>query len=143
MIMLVLDARAMLLSELISSTDRTAEDFEPLRAAFVKAVLDEDRVMIDPGVRLAKRLPSVFSDDQIDVAPVTPEAAETAGRRLVATLLQVVERPLRTPRESLVGQLPKITIVEAAQRLIAMELAGLWMPRIQAMVVAAEQLADA
>ncbi len=143
MIMLTLDARAMLLSELVDDKDRTAEQFEPVRKAFVTAVLDEERVMVDVAVRMAKAIPPSYSDDQIDVAPVTREAAEAAGRRLVETLVRVAERPLRTPKENFLGQLPEITLVEASQRLIAMELAGLWMPRIHAMITAAERLATA
>ena len=142
MLTLIIDARAMLLSELVSPGDMTAADFEPVRAAFVNAVLDREGQLIDCALRDATRAPAAFCDADLDVAPVNVDEAEAAGRRLVQGLIQVAtQRPLKSVNADFFGRMPDVSTPEAAHRLIAMELCGLWMPRAAAIVRAAERLA--
>lgn len=134
------DTRAIMLSELISEDSRTAADFEPLHRAFVTAAEDRECevleiVAADPAI--AACLPSVYKNAEVDPAPTSWEDATAAGARLVAGLLYAVERPLRSVNADARGNLPPIGIVEAAQRLIGLELMAVWAPRAAAIRKAA------
>ena len=134
------DTRAILLSELISDESRTADDFEALRRAFVTAAEDRECevleiVIADPAT--AACMPSVYTSAEADPEPTSWEEAAAAGARLVAGLLYAAQHPLRSVHADAKGHLPPIGIVEAAQRLIGLELMSVWAPRAAAIRKAA------
>lgn len=73
----------------------------------------------------------------MDPEPTSWEDATAAGARLVAGLLYAVEHPLRSIHADARGRLPSIGLVEAAQRLIGLELMSVWAPRAAAIRKAA------
>ncbi len=147
---LTIDASAILISELVSAGCRTAADFAPARFALVDSGLDRDgRVafMMTDDPEMAAHLTDGYSLADIDPEPTTQAEAEAAGERLVACLIRVAEHPLEAVRPDARGNLPKATLVEAAQRLIAIELAGLWHARAErvrkAILARGQQTAEA